>query len=184
VNAVVDFAVAEGGKLDIVINNAGVMDDMVPAAELTDELWERVLSVNTTAVMKMTRRALKEMLPREKGVFVNTASVGGINGSRAGAAYTASKFAVVGFTKNVGFQYAVKGIRANAICPGAVDTEIAVGMQNVSEFGASRAMSGMGSNPRSGSAEEIARVALFLASDDSSFVNATTVVADAGWEAY
>ncbi len=184
INAVVEYAVSEGGQLDIVINNAGVMDDMMPAAELTDELWDNVISINLTSVMKMTRRALKEMLPRESGVFVNTASVGGINGSRAGTAYTASKFGCVGITKNVGFQYATKGIRANAICPGAVDTEIAVGMKNVSEFGYSRAAAGMGANPRSGSAEEIAKVALFLASDDSSFVNATTVVADAGWEAY
>ena len=185
INAVVSFAVETCGKLDIVINNAGIMDNMLPAAEVTDEMWDRVISVNATALMRMTRRALAEMLPRESGVFVNIASVGGLYGSRAGAAYTASKFAAVGFTKNVGYQYAVKGIRANAICPGAVETEIAAaGMTNPSQFGLERAGGGMMLNPRMGSADEIAKIALFLASDDASFVNATTVVGDAGWSAY
>jgi NAD(P)-dependent dehydrogenase (short-subunit alcohol dehydrogenase family) len=160
------------------------MDEMMPAAEVTDELWERVLAVNTTAVMRMTRRALKEMLLAGQGVFVNTASVAGLYSGRGGVAYTASKFAVVGITKNVGFQYANKGIRCNAICPGDVDTEIGVGMQNVSPFGFERGTSGVANCPRRGSAGEIAKIALFLASDDASFVNGTTVVADAGWTAY
>ena len=179
------FAVSNYNKLDIVINNAGIMDNMVPAAELTDELWDRVMDVNVKALMRTTRRALAEMLPRESGVFVNIASLGGLHGSRARAAYTASKHAVVGLTKNVGFQYAIKGIRANAICPGAVETEIsAAGMTNPSEFGLARAMGGMGLNPRMGSADDIARIALFLASDDASFVNAVALPADAGWSAY
>ncbi|MDR3315773.1 MAG: SDR family oxidoreductase [Coriobacteriales bacterium] len=179
-----DFAVKTYGKVDIVVNNAGVMDDMAPADELSDDLWDKVIGVNLTAVMRITRRALKEMLPRESGVFVNIASLGGLHGARAGAAYTASKFGAVGLTQNVGYFYANKGIRANAICPGAVATDIGVGMQNASPFGLERAMGGFSLNPRTGSAEEIAKVALFLASDDSSFVNATTVVADAGWGAY
>ena len=185
IDAVVRLAVDSYGKLDIVVNNAGIMDEMVPAAEINDELWANVFDVNVTAVMRMTRRALAEMLPREYGVFVNTASIGGLFGSRAGAAYTASKHAVVGFTKSVGYQYAVKGIRANAICPGAVETEIAAaGMKNPSAFGLERAMGGMGLNPRTGSGLEIAQVALFLASDESSFVNAVALPADAGWSAY
>jgi NAD(P)-dependent dehydrogenase (short-subunit alcohol dehydrogenase family) len=185
VDAIVDFAVKEYGGLDIVVNNAGVMDEMKPAAEVTDELWDKVFAVNVTAVMRLTRRALAEMLPKKKGVFVTTASVGGLFGSRAGAAYTASKHAVVGFTKNLGFQYALEGIRANAICPGGVNTEImAAGMANVSPFGAARAGSGSVTNPRMGEPEEIAKVALFLASEDSSFVNGATLVADSGWTAY
>jgi len=185
IDAAVKFAVDNYSKLDIVINNAGIMDNMVPAAELTDDLWDRVMDVNVKALMRTTRRALAEMLPREAGVFVNIASLGGLHGSRAGAAYTASKHAVVGLTKNVGFQYAIKGIRANAICPGAVETEIsAAGMTNPSEFGLARAMGGMGLNPRMGSADDIARIALFLASDDSNFVNAVALPADAGWSAY
>ena len=124
------------------------------------------------------------MIEKGAGVIVNTASVGGLFGSRAGAAYTVSKFGIVGLTKNVGFMYAQNGIRCNAICPGAVDTEISVGIKNPSQFGIGRAMSGMGTNPRQGSAEEIAKAALFLASDDASFINGATITVDGGWSAY
>jgi NAD(P)-dependent dehydrogenase (short-subunit alcohol dehydrogenase family) len=81
--------------------------------------------------------------------------------------------------------YAQRGIRCNAICPGAVSTEIAsAGMTQASQFGLSRAGAGMATNPRTGEPEEIASIALFLASEDSSFVNGATIVADAGWSAY
>jgi NAD(P)-dependent dehydrogenase (short-subunit alcohol dehydrogenase family) len=124
------------------------------------------------------------MLEQGGGVIVNIASVGGLQGSRAGAAYTASKFGVIGLTKNTAFMYAAQGVRCNAIAPGAVETEIGSTMKNISKFGASRAMAGMNLNPRTGSADEIAKVTLFLASDDSSFVNGAVVTADAGWTAY
>jgi NAD(P)-dependent dehydrogenase (short-subunit alcohol dehydrogenase family) len=185
IDAVVDFAVSKYGKLDIVVNNAGVMDEMLPADELTDEIWDKVIGINLTALMRLTRSALKVMLPAESGIFVNIASVGGLNGARAGAAYAASKFGAIGFTKNTGFMYAQRGIRCNAICPGAVSTEIAsAGMTHASQFGLSRAGAGMVTNPRTGEPEEIASIALFLASADSSFVNGATLVADAGWSAY
>jgi NAD(P)-dependent dehydrogenase (short-subunit alcohol dehydrogenase family) len=183
-NALVDAVIKEFGKIDILVNNAGVMDEMMPAAETTDELWDNVMQVNLKAPFNLIRKVLPLMLEREAGNIVNIASVGGLNGSRAGAAYTASKFGVIGLTKNTGFMYAQKGIRCNAICPGGVDTEIATGIKNPSQFGISRAMSGISINPRQGSAREIANVALFLASDDSSFVNGATIVADSGWTAY
>jgi NAD(P)-dependent dehydrogenase (short-subunit alcohol dehydrogenase family) len=123
-------------------------------------------------------------LAKKKGVIVNTASVGGLQGSRAGAAYTASKFAVVGLTKNIGFQYALSGIRCNAIAPGGVNTNIGKTINNPDKFGMERATSGSANNPRMGEPVEIANVALFLASDDSSFVNGTVITADSGWTAY
>lgn len=184
VQNLVNFTVAEYGTLDILINNAGIMDNFVPAGDLTDELWDRVFAVNTTGPMRTIRKSLPIFLEKEGGVIVNIASAGGLNGSRAGAAYTAAKHAVVGLTKNVGFQYAVKGIRCNAIAPGGVATNIATSINAPNEFGMGRAMVGMGINPRTGTPEEIAKVALFLASDDASFVNGTVVTADAGWTAY
>lgn len=184
VQALVDTTIAEYGTLDILVNNAGIMDNFVPAGDLTDELWERVFAVNTTGPMRTIRKSLPIFLEKESGVIINVASAGGLYGSRAGAAYTAAKHAVVGLTKNVGFQYAVKGIRCNAIAPGGVATNISTSINAPNEFGMSRAMSGMGINPRTGTSEEIAKVALFLASDDSSFVNGTVVTADAGWTAY
>lgn len=182
----IDTAVNEYGSLDVLVNNAGIMDRMTAAADVTDELWERVFAVNVNGPMRAIRKALPIMIKQGHGVIINTASVGGLFGSRAGAAYTASKHAVVGLTKNVGFQYANLGIRCNAIAPGGVETNISADMANVdmSALGMQRAMVGMGMNPRTGQPNEIAKVALFLASDDSSFVNGTVITADAGWTAY
>lgn len=177
-------AVETYGKLDILVNNAGIMDNMMPAAEVTDEMWDKVFAINTTSLMRATRKALSIFLAQEHGVIINMASAAGLYGSRAGAAYTASKHAVIGYTKNVGFQYAMKGIRCNAIAPGGVATNIGTTMAEPSEFGMARAMSGTSNVPRSGKPDEIATIALFLASDDSSFVNGEVIKADAGWMAY
>jgi NAD(P)-dependent dehydrogenase (short-subunit alcohol dehydrogenase family) len=184
ITALLDKVIAEYGKIDILVNNAGVMDEMMPVAECSDEMWDRVIATNLRAPFVISRAWLNAMLERGGGVIVNTASVGGMFGARAGAAYTVSKFGVVGLTKNIGFMYAQKGVRCNAIAPGSVETEVGVGIRNPSPFGIERAMSGVGVNPRSGSADEIAAVALFLASDDSSFVNGTVITADSGWTAY
>ncbi|HEY4391189.1 MAG TPA: SDR family oxidoreductase [Paenibacillus sp.] len=180
----IDTVVSTYGTLDILVNNAGIMDNFVPAADLTDELWDRVFAINTTGPMRAIRKALPIFLEKGNGVIINVASAGGLMGSRAGAAYTAAKHAVVGLTKNVGFQYAQKGIRCNAIAPGAVNTNISTTINQPNEFGMQRAMVGMNINPRVGESEEIAKVALFLASDDSSFVNGTVIAADGGWIAY
>ncbi|MEV5027043.1 SDR family oxidoreductase [Paenibacillus sp. LPE1-1-1.1] len=184
VQRLIDITVQTYGTVDILVNNAGIMDNFVPAGDLTDELWDKVFAVNTTGPMRTTRKVLPIFIGQKKGVIVNIASAGGLFGSRAGAAYTASKHAVVGFTKNVGFQYATQGIRCNAIAPGGVATNIALTITAPNPFGAERTQIGMGINPAIGQPEDIAKVALFLASDDSSFVNGTTVTADAGWTAY
>ncbi|KXG09725.1 Glucose 1-dehydrogenase [Anoxybacillus sp. P3H1B] len=184
VQQLIDTAVQTYGTLDILVNNAGIMDNFVPVADLTDELWEKVLAVNTTGPMRTIRRAMPIFLNKGHGVIINIASIGGLYGSRAGAAYTASKHAVIGLTKNVGFQYANMGIRCNAIAPGGVNTNIGTTINHPNPFGMERATAGMNANPRSGEPEEIAKVALFLASDDSSFVNGTVITADSGWTAY
>ena len=180
----VDTAVKTYGTVDILVNNAGIMDNFVPAGEVTDELWEKVFAVNTTGPMRLIRKTLPIFTEKGKGAIVNIASAGGLLGSRAGAAYTASKHAVVGLTKNVGFQYAKLGVRCNAIAPGAVNTGIGNTIFNPSAFGMDRAMAGINLNPRIGEPEEIAKIACFLASDDSSFINGTVITADAGWTAY
>ncbi|MFC0330533.1 SDR family oxidoreductase [Paenibacillus sepulcri] len=185
VQRMIDQAVDSFGSLDILVNNAGIMDNMVAAGNLTDELWNRVLDINLTGPMRAIRKALPIMIKQGKGVIVNTASIGGLFGSRAGLAYTASKHGVVGLTKNVGFQYAKAGIRCNAIAPGSVATNIGTTMQTPDPYGMENAMAGMGLN-RAEPADpaQIARVALFLASDDASYINGTVVTADAGWTAY
>jgi NAD(P)-dependent dehydrogenase (short-subunit alcohol dehydrogenase family) len=183
INAMIDTAVNEYGTLDILVNNAGIMDNMAPAGDVDDEKWDLIFDINTKGVMRAIRKAIPIFLEKGKGVIINTASTGGFSGAHAGVAYTASKHAVIGITKNTGFMYAQKGIRCNAIAPGATITNIVSTINNVNEFGASRTKVTQGVIPRVGQAEEIAQVALFLASDESSFVNGAVIAADAGWTA-
>lgn len=184
IQVLVDTAVSTYGTVDILVNNAGIMDNFEPAADIEDKNWERIFAVNTTSVMRATRKVLPIFLEKSSGVIVNIASAGGLNGARAGATYTASKHAVIGFTKNTGFMYAQQGIRCNAIAPGAVETNIGATITDPHKFGSARAYAGMATNPRMGKPEEIAQVALFLAAEESSFVNGAVIVADGGWSAY
>lgn len=179
----VQTAVTTYGRLDIVINNAGLMDRMDPAADLDDDVWNAVIDVNLTGPMRFFRAAIPEMEKAGGGAFVTVASVGGICGGRAGAAYTASKHGVVGLAKNVAYAYAKKGIRSNVIAPGGVSTEILTG-KDLNEEGAKICMAGTATNLRTGEPMEVARLALFLASDEASLVNGAVVTADAGWTAY
>ena len=111
-------------RVDGLANVAGVMDGFLPAAEVDDATWERVFAVNVTAVMRLTRAALPVMLVAGGGAIVNVASEASLRGSAAGVAYTASKHALVGFTKSTAFMYGPKGVRVNAIAPGPVRTSI------------------------------------------------------------
>ncbi|MFO7312295.1 MAG: SDR family oxidoreductase [Bacillota bacterium] len=185
VQRMIDTAVQEFGTLDILVNNAGVMDNFEAAHEVTDQVWERVLAVNTTGPMRAMRKAIPMFLEKGKGTIINIASVGGLAGGRAGLSYTASKHALIGMTKNVAFHYATKGIRCNAICPGAVETNISASMTaRPSAIGYERLSLGLPLNPRTGKPEEIAAAALFLASDEASFVNGAILVVDGGWTVY
>ena len=182
----INMAVSTYGTLDILVNNAGIMDHFAPVGELDNAMWEKVMKVNVDGPFKAMRSAVKVFLKNGSGVIVNIASVGGVNGARAGAAYTASKHAVIGLTKNTGYMYARLGIRCNAIAPGAVNTNIGdtIDFSKITPLVNERIMPGMALNPRTGEPSEIAKAALFLASDDSSFVNAAVVVVDGGWTAY
>lgn len=182
----ISVAVSTYGTLDILVNNAGIMDHFAPVAEVDNAMWEKVMKVNVEGPFKAMRSALKIFLQKGSGVIVNIASVGGLNGARAGAAYTTSKHAVIGLTKNTGYMYAKTGIRCNAIAPGAVNTNIGetIDFSKITPLVNDRIMPGMALNPRTGEPNEIAKAALFLASDDSSFVNAAVVVVDGGWSAY
>lgn len=185
VEAMVDRAVETFGQMDIIVNNAGIMDNLLPIAEMDDDVWERLMRVNLDSVMYGTRKAVRYFLDNERGgTIINTASLSGLCAGRGGCAYTASKFAVVGLTKNVAFMYADAGIRCNAICPGNTQTNIGVGMRQPSERGLAKATTGYSGATRSGTPEEISAAALFLASDMAGFINGETLTIDGGWSAY
>ena len=177
---------ADSGKLDILVNNAGIMDDFSGVGDVNDEMMNKVFDLNVFAPFYTSRKAVNIFLKEGKGVIVNIASIGGLYGARAGAVYTASKHALVGLTKNTGYMYAKKNIRCNAICPGAIETDIGSGeyMKHVNQDGMNTIMANIGGNPRSGSPSEIAEIAVFLASDESSLINGQCLAADAGWTAF
>ena len=170
-------------RLDILVNNAGVMDDFTPAGELSDELWDKVIATNLTGAFRTSRAALVPFIDQGSGNIINIASIGGFSGGRAGAAYTASKHGLIGLTRNIGYQYANKGIRCNAIAPGGVGTNILVNA-NPNPFGFDRMNAGTANMPPAGIPEDIAQIALFLASETSGFINGSIVTADGGWTAY
>ncbi len=176
-------AVDNYGGLNILCNNAGVMDNMMPVTDVTDQLWERVININLNGPFKACRKAIPLMMKKGGGVILNMASHAGLFGCRAGVAYTASKHALVGITKSIAYMYANKGIRCNAICPGGVETPIN-DITGFNEFGFERQMTGLTTMPRMGSPKEIANVAMMLVSDEASFVNGAVVPVDAGWSAY
>lgn len=182
----IQTAVDTYGTVDILVNNAGVMDNFDLTADVTDPVWDRVMRINLDGPFKAMRSVLQIMLPKKSGVIINIASIGGLQGARAGAAYTASKHALIGLTKNTGYVYAKSGIRCNAIAPGAMETSIGatIDMTHLSPLVTERILPGMALNPRTADPLEVAKLALFLASDDASFMNGAVIVADGGWTAY
>lgn len=184
VERMLNTAIASYGQLDILCNNAGIMDRMTPAADVPLDLWERVLAVNLTGPFLACRRAIPLMLQRGGGSIVNTASEAGFRGGAAGTPYTVSKHGVVGLTRSIAFHYGDQGIRCNAVAPGGVETAIGVGGMP-HEAGLTRVMGAIKGIVGSFAAkpEQIASVIAFLASDEASNVNGVILPADHGWSA-
>lgn len=181
VDQMVDYAVKECGKLDVLVNNAGVMDEFVPVGEMTNELWEKVMKVNLDGPVFAMRKAVQVMSEQENGGnIVNVASIGGVCGARAGVAYTASKHALVGVTKNTAYMYAGNKIRCNVICPGGVETEVMNSQTNISQFGMGRIMAGLDSSIPQGKPEDISAAVLYVAGDDAKFMTGAVIVIDGG----
>ena len=182
-DGMIDFAVKQYGKLDVLVNNAGVMDDMSPIGDASNEKYDHVFQVNTFGPFCAMRKAVNVFLDQgHGGVIVNVASLGGMR-TCAGAIYCASKAAVISMTKNTAYMYMKDGIRANAIAPGGIASEIATSMGQPNPNGYGRIQPVLACAPEAGSTEEIAKAALFLASDDSSYISGDVLVVDGGWNA-
>lgn len=177
----IDRIVAAAGPIDGLANVAGVTDDFSPAHQTSDELWRRVFAVNVDGLFRLTRAVLPAMLDRGRGSIVNIASEAALRGNAAGAAYTASKHAVVGLTKNTAFMYGHRGIRVNAVAPGGVATGIAAGGGPVSEWGRERTAPFLRSIPPIATAAQLAASITFLLSDDGVNVNGAILPSDGGW---
>jgi NAD(P)-dependent dehydrogenase (short-subunit alcohol dehydrogenase family) len=179
-----EVVAAGGGVIDVLCNCAGVSDGGAAIEELTDEVWERVIRINLTSIYLMCNRVVKEMVPRGGGVIINLASVAGLRGGRAGAAYTSSKWAIVGMTQNIAASSNVDGIRCHAICPSRIEGTIAMatGVTRTPK-GIFRAERDAG-RPPSGKASDVSSLVSFLVSDEAAHLNGLAVPLDGGWIAF
>lgn len=181
INAVVEMA---GSKIDVLINNAGIMDDFVPLDELDDDLWSRVISVNLTAVMKLSRAVIRKMLTTGGGAIVTTSSGASFKSGIAGTAYTTSKHGLNGLVKSISTIYGSRGIRSNAVAPGGTKTNIMDMSKPIKGASTLQALGpNMANASRTAEPEEVAACLLFLASDDASNVNGVIMASDSGWSA-
>jgi len=176
----VDTALERFGKLDVLINNAGVFP-MEKVEDSTSESWDRVMDVNAKGVFLGIKSVIPAMRLSGGGSIINLSSIAGLVGSAYSASYNASKGAVRLLTKSTAIQYAKDGIRANSIHPGLIDTLMAAELLSDPELQRRR----MASTPmgRTGTSEEVAYGALFLASDESSFITGSELVIDGGFTA-
>ena len=178
---VAEIIAAAGERIDGLANVAGIMDDMTPVGEVSDAVWNRVFTVNVTGTMKLMRAVIPAMQRAASGQIVNVASEAGLRGSAAGAAYTASKHAVVGLTKSSAFMYTGSGIRVNAVCPGGVATNIEASFG--SPLGAERIQRAMAILPGVAQSDQLAASITWLLSEDSTNVNGAILASDGGWSA-
>ena len=192
--AAISAAVNALGPLEVMVNNAGVLDGYFDVDEMDESVWRRVIDIDLTGVYLGSKRALEEMLPRGRGRIINMASVAGLNGTGGGAAYIAAKHGVVGLTRQMAVRYAARGIRVNCVCPGAIPTNLRKNSQQILGPGVPD-MSGRGVAVNDdevralvpagvrGTVEDVANAVAFLASDAAAYVNGHTLVVDGGWRA-
>lgn len=184
VQAYVAHTLKTFGRIDTFFNNAGIEGVITPLAEYSEEVWDRVMGVNLKGSFLGLRYVLPVMIAQKKGTVVNTASVAGTVGAPGLAAYSASKHAILGLTKTAAGEVGKQGVRVNAVCPGPINTRMIHSLEkminpddpaSVAKFNTSRNPMG-----RYGEPEEIARIVVFLASDESEYVNGVAWLIDGG----
>ena len=182
VKDMIDKTISVFDRLDVAFNNAGVISKHSDTVDLPDTEWDRVIAINLRGVWNCMKFEIPEMLKHNSGAIVNNASVGGINGFAGLPAYTASKHGVVGLTKTAALEYATKGIRINAVCPGMIDTPMNDGLVGGDDKLQAKMLEAAPIG-RLGKPEEIANAVLWLSSTDASFVIGHALPVDGGFSA-
>ena len=179
IRAAVAKALQLHGRLDCAVNFAGIGGVRADTADYPDDVWDQVLAVNLTGVFQCMKQELAVMLPQGRGSIVNVASVAGVSGFARHSAYTASKHGVVGITKAAALEYARKGIRVNAVCPGFTRTPMVAEML-LERPGLKERLEARMPVGRFGTPEEIASSILYLCSDEASFITGQAMMLDGG----
>ena len=170
------------GRLDIAVNNAGVVGKPALTADYDEAEWDRVLAVNLKGTWLCMKNEIPAMLRNGGGSIVNTASIAGVVGFQGSAAYVASKHGMIGLTRTAALEYAKQGIRVNAVCPGVIQTPMVEGYVQ-GDPAKSAALAALEPVGRMGQPEEIAAAILFLTSPGASFVTGHPLIVDGGWVA-
>lgn len=174
IQKMVKTAVETFGPVDILINNAGIFDKYAPSLDTTLDQWNFMISTNLTSMFEITNAVLPSMIERLTGSIVNIASVAGLVAGKGGAAYTASKHGVIGYTKHLASEYARYGIKINAVCPGTIETPIIKDvLANIPKDAVPVR--------RFGQVDEVVDLVVFLASDEAKFMSGAAVVIDGGF---
>ena len=179
VQRVIEAAAALNGRIDILCNNAAYIGPAHASADAADEEWDRCYRVSLLGTQRFTAAALPYMVRQQSGSIINIASVQGLVAGRDSAAYTSIKHAIIGLTRSIAYDYGSHNIRANAICPGAIQTRISPQPgSDLHQRQLSKTFLG-----RTGTPEEVAYAALFLASDAASYITGAAIPVDGGWTA-
>jgi NAD(P)-dependent dehydrogenase (short-subunit alcohol dehydrogenase family) len=181
VEAMVKQTVATFGRLDAAYNNAGVQNVLAETANTTREDYDRVMGINLRGVWSCMKFELQQMRKQGSGTIVNCSSLGGLVGGAERGIYHAAKHGVIGFTKSAALEYAVRGIRINAVCPGLIWTPMADQMVAAGQGEALKAMEKSVPMGRVGRPEEIADAVLWLCSDAASYVTGQSISVDGGF---
>lgn len=167
-------------SIEILCNTAGILDNYTKSLDTDEALWDRIFNVNIKGMYIVTNAMLPKMLTQNKGIIINMTSIAGLVSGGGGAAYTASKHAVIGYTKQLSYDYCAEGIRVNAVAPGAIQTPM-----NAADFEGTGEMAKWVANntpaQRWAMPEEVANISLFLASSSADYMHATVIPVDGGW---
>ena len=181
VDSAIEAVLGWAGRVDVLCNNAGIVDSFRPAHEIPLEEWHRIIAVDLTGPFLMARGVIPTMLAQGGGAIVNTASISSFSAGGGGTAYTAAKHGVLGLTRQLTFDYGRHGIRVNAICPGATLTNLTVPPGGSEFLPDTEAELLRTPALRWGLPVEIAKLAVYLASDDADFIHGAAMVIDGGW---